>query len=196
MWFIDAKKSIDTFEASTSAAKKAVSKCKALLSLDLLSRRWVLLTGTPGTGKTHLAAAITYEFLKRKEEALFVTFERLLLEIQDSYRDDEAESTKKIVERYGRVYFLALDDIGVEQPSQHAIQMLYSILNERLNRQLPTILTSNYPPSNPEPGQLTLGERLSEKLTDTTPARRILDRIAGNATWEHLTGESHRRIKR
>jgi len=204
-WFIDEGKSLDNFETrGAMPLTRALEQCHALIHPKLLDleRRWVVLSGDVGSGKSHLGAGVVAKAIgELHAAAAFTTFDRILLEITSSYGAGDGSigpTSLEIVDRYGmNITFLAIDDVGVEQPTAHTIQMLYRILNDRLNSRLPTILTTNYPLEKKlcRAGQPTLGERLSEKLSDDTPVRRILDRIAGEAFYQHLDVTSYRRTK-
>jgi len=207
-WAIEQKVTLPQFETrGTACLERVAEKARTFMATltgggMLFDRCWLLLTGTEGTGKSHLAAAIAMGAISAGHTARFATFDEVLVEIIDAYsaagetNADRAESVLDVVKKYTDVELLVLDDVGVEQPTPHSIQILYRILNKRLNDRRPTVMTSNYPLTNKRKGQPTLGERLSEKLTDDTPVRRILDRIAGEARYEHLDVPSYRRMKK
>lgn len=200
-WFVESKASLGSFDdRQNQTVLRALEHTLAIVKpLGLFDRIWLVLTGGPGTGKSHLGAAVAQEFIRGGRTARFATFDQVLVEIQDTYSggEESGDSTAAVVKRYTKdADLLVLDDVGVEPPTAHAIQILYRILNARLNDRQPTVLTTNYPLTSKRGSQPTLGERLSEKLTDDTPVRRILDRIAGEARHEHIDAPSYRRVKK
>lgn len=181
------------------AAEKARQFVTTLSGSGMLfDRAWLVITGTEGSGKSHLAAAIAIAAIKAGRSVRYATFDEVLVEIIDAYNAGEGaeQSVLGVVKKYTEVELLVLDDVGVEQPTAHSIQILYRILNKRLSDRRPTVMNSNYPLTNKRKGQPTLGERLSERLADDTPVRRILDRIAGEARYEHIDVPSYRRMKK
>jgi len=108
-----------------------------------------------GTGKTHLATAIGYEFIEHTlsqynpdnpsslTPVLFSTAMELFLRIRATYNDGSAETEDGIMAELRRVPLLILDDIGKETASEHTRQTYFTILNLRYNCKRPIILTSN-----------------------------------------------------
>jgi len=195
-WFLDAKASLASFDdRRIQSVLHARQEAAGLLRpLDLFDKPWLVLSGDPGTGKSHLAAAIVQQFIRNGRTARFATFEAILTEIIDSYHSDpEEDRTGNVILRYTReAECLAIDDIGVEVPTAHTGKILQVILNARIRQ--PTIVTSNYPLQKKRKDQPSLGERLSEKLSDDTNIRRIMDRLAGEARSVHIEAPSYRRL--
>lgn len=120
----------------------------------------LLITGTCGTGKTHLAVAILHAILDRGYPGLFATVPDLLAEIRKSYNGEkDSEKIKKIKS----ARFLVLDDLGAEKTTDWVQEQLYMIINYRYEYELPTIITSNL-----DIGQLAqkVGERTTSRLLE------------------------------
>ena len=149
----------------------------------------IFLTGSRGVGKTHLAAALMREAalavkpvkylegyrINLQKLPLFVSVPELLLEIRDTYNDGEV-SEKEVIDSYSWVDMLVLDDLGVEKPTEWALQTLYIILDRRYREDLRTIITSN------------LG-------IEEMPDDRIASRIAGMCKVRILQGRDRRARK-
>ncbi|MCR4442945.1 MAG: ATP-binding protein [Peptococcaceae bacterium] len=99
-------------------------------------------TGTKGTGKSHLAYAITNELLKQQYTVITVVVPDLL----DMLRP-KADKTKTLAEERMQAIRTAdlviLDDLGAEKDSEWAAERIYLILNNRYNEQKPVVVTSN-----------------------------------------------------
>ena len=151
---------------------------------DLQARRGAYVYGRQGSGKTWLACAMLRGWLSRNGgRALFVTSVGLLTEITATYSD--ATTVLEVVDRYGRCPLLVIDDLGKENPTPHALQMLWHVLNTRYEWDVPTIITSQYRLSE-------LGQRLSSKGDDETAAS-IISRI--RETCVHVdTGDIDMRL--
>jgi DNA replication protein DnaC len=105
-------------------------------------QKWLILQGTYGCGKTHLAAAIGNERLEQGDLVLFVTAPDLLDHLRGSYGPG-AESYDQTFDRVRQADVLILDDLGVENPSEWAKEKLFQLLNYRYNERLSTVITTN-----------------------------------------------------
>lgn len=120
----------------------------------------LLITGTCGTGKTHIAVAILHAILEKGYPGLFVTVPDLLAEIRKSFNNDgESKKIKDIMS----ARFLVLDDLGAEKTTDWVQEQLYMIINHRYEYELPTVITSNL-----DIGQLAqkIGERSASRLLE------------------------------
>lgn len=126
---------------------------------------WLLLEGTYGCGKTHLAAAIGNERLQRGEVVLFITVPDLLDHLRSTYAPSAEATYDETFERIRNASLLILDDLGSESPSQWAREKLFQLLNHRYSRRLPTIITTNVDLE-------TLDPRIRSRLLDSDLIKR------------------------
>jgi DNA replication protein DnaC len=105
---------------------------------------WLILVGSYGCGKTHLAAAIANERIARKQPALFVNVPDLLDHLRATYSPTSDVSYDQRFETVRAAPLLILDDLGTENATSWASEKLYQILNYRYNAQLPTVITTNH----------------------------------------------------
>lgn len=103
----------------------------------------VILTGKPGTGKTHLACALLFEAKKQGYSAFFTNVRKLFRAVRDTWREGAAESESRVIDRYVALDLLAIDEIGVQAKSENERNILYDVLNGRYEESKPTILLSN-----------------------------------------------------
>lgn len=104
-------------------------------------RNCLILLGGVGTGKTHLAAAITNKLIDRGIPVLFGTFSEHLQHIKDEF--DHA-STETYLSKMKSTPMLVLDDVGKERWSEWTQSILFDVINYRYEHMLPTIMTANF----------------------------------------------------
>ncbi|MCX7829557.1 MAG: ATP-binding protein [Acidobacteria bacterium] len=126
----------------------------------------LLFLGPCGVGKTHLAVGILNEiFFKKKSPAKFVEMGELYREIKSTYGATE-ETEYDILYPLAESELLVIDEIGCLN-SPWAQEILLYLISHRYNRNLPTILTSNYlddPQSGEESLTLRIGVRSRSRL--------------------------------
>ncbi len=119
----------------------------------------IFLTGSCGSGKTHLAVALMTEWFAgnlgldragqicpTKGVPIFLPAAELLLEIKESWRMEKnlmAESEKDLLDRYTRTPLLVIDDLGAEKVSDWSRQTFYLLIDRRYRNLKQTVITSN-----------------------------------------------------
>lgn len=115
------------------------AKAKAILAAK--HRTNLILAGKPGTGKTHLAAAIALEVMRGGKQAIFRTVPDLLSELWSA--DWNHTGFFGLCQKYREVPCLVLDDWGKEKPTEKKLEYLYQIIDYRYQHGLQTIVTTN-----------------------------------------------------
>ncbi len=122
-------------------------------------RGWLLFSGGYGVGKTHLAAAIGNEVIRRGGEALFILAPDLLDHLRATFAPNSPETYDELFDRLKNTPLLILDDLGAESATPWAQEKLFQLLNHRYLRRLPTVITTNRPLS-------ALEARIRSRLMD------------------------------
>ena len=104
---------------------------------------WLILKGSYGCGKTHLAAAIANYQLQMGRPVLFVVVPDLLDHLRATFAPGSAISFDQRFEAVRTAPLLILDDLGAHSSTPWAQEKLYQVLNYRYNAQLPTVITTN-----------------------------------------------------
>jgi DNA replication protein DnaC len=138
----------------------------AAYSFAYEQRGWLVLEGTYGCGKTHLAAAIGNERLNQGDMVLFITAPDLLDHLRSTYGPSSEVSYDEMFERIRNTQLLILDDLGAENPSPWAQEKLFQLLDHRYTNKLPTVITTNIDMDAFDP-------RIRSRLLDENFVRRI-----------------------
>jgi len=128
---------------------------------------WLFLLGGYGSGKTHLAAAIANEAMRRDFEVLFMVVPDLLDHLRATFGPHSETSYDERFEIVRNVPLLILDDLGTENTTPWAREKLFQIINHRYNHKLSTVFTSNEDMDHLDP-------RIASRLCDSVLCERIL----------------------
>lgn len=153
----------------------SISEYRKNIIEDFLIGKNLILFGNYGTGKTMLMSILcdiaAQEYLFNCK---FVNIVDLLHEIQSSFKSEK--DTIKIIDRYKTADFLFLDDIDKKAPTPYLKEILYSLVNYRVEKELPIIVSFNH----------TLEE------LDSAFGEAVVSRIAENAQVVHFAHENMR----
>ena len=122
---------------------------------------WLVLTGPSGTGKTHLAAAITNFAMTNGHPARFVVVPELLDHLRATFSPDATVRYDDLFDQVIAAPLLVLDDLGGHSPSPWAEDKLDQILTHRYDKRMPTVITSSLAPEE-------MPERFRARMNDST----------------------------
>lgn len=103
---------------------------------------WIVLQGSNGCGKTHLAAAIANYRVARGLPALFISVPEFLDHLRATFSPQSQISYDELFEKVKTAPLLVLDDFGEQTSTPWAQAKLYQLINYRYNAQLPTVFTT------------------------------------------------------
>ena len=98
--------------------------------------------GKTGLGKTHLSLSIASGALERGYSVLYDSVINFLRKIEREHFGKEHPETDTM-ELLLTCDLLILDDLGTEFDSSFYQSTIYNLINTRLNRSLPTIISTN-----------------------------------------------------
>ncbi len=104
---------------------------------------WLVLLGTRGCGKTHLAAAIANYRLQQGQPVFFIEVADFLDHLRFTFSPDSKVTYDELFERVKKAPLLILDDFGEQSTTPWAQGKLYQIINYRYNARLPTVITTS-----------------------------------------------------
>lgn len=172
---------------SAEVKSKVMAYCAGLVDGTIpRSQNWLILCGSFGGGKSHLAAAVVHEMLNAGQRpACFRSWPAYLERIKASwerekrggYRDDDGptETESDIAGELQNGKVIVIDDLDKKAATEWTKSTLYSVINHRYNAELPTILTFNYGPGEVDP------HAPGRSVLETYLGRAVIDRVIGAA---------------
>src|SRR5271163_4023739 len=163
----------------------------------------LLLMGSCGVGKTHLAVAALKEIVMRGHTGLFYDYRELLKEIQDSYNAESQSTEMGVLEPVLKAEIFVLDDVGSSKPSLWALETVGHVLNTRYNEKRVTLLTTNFldsdaagaNPAGPSAVSRVAGMRapaIDDSLTERV-GKRIRSRLYEMCRTVEIFGPDYRK---
>jgi DNA replication protein DnaC len=113
---------------------------------------WLYIHGNPGTGKSHLAAAIA----NYNSERMSIIY-RSMPAMMDIIRENQ-NALETFMSQISSTDLVVIDDIGADnRPTECAEARIFNVINGRIDK--PTVYTSNYDVS-----ELPYGEHIRDRL--------------------------------
>jgi DNA replication protein DnaC len=170
-------KDFDTYDFS---AMPNLNKPKIL---ELAGGEWIdqkyncVLSGEPGTGKTHLAIAIGLAMCREGRRVRFFTAANLVTRLEEAQKQYQLD---RLLTQLDRTDLLICDELGYLSFSRTGAELLFQVFADRYER-ASLLVTSNLPFS--EWNQVFQGERMTAAL---------LDRLTHRCHVFQMNGESYR----
>lgn len=135
------------------------------------SVKGLYLHGSFGSGKSYLVAAMLNELAKKGNSVIIMYYPEMLRRLKESFSDNDTFAT--YMNDFKTVDLLLIDDIGAETVSAwNRDEILGTILQARMDNNLPTFFTSNFSLEELENHFVS-----SKGSDDIVKARRIMERI-------------------
>lgn len=184
----------DNFDVTNEETEKAKEQARmaAYQYLDKNNKFNTLLTGTPGTGKSHLAMSIlkaVNDNAKEPTSCLFISTNELMRRIKDSFNNKDSFYTEnRMIELLSNVDLLVLDDLGSESVFRsnninEATNYTQNVLFGVLDRRKRTIITTNL-------NSQELAEIYNEKIVS-----RICKNLSEETLIKFTTETKDKRLK-
>lgn len=123
----------------------------------------LILSGGPGTGKTHLALSVAKQIALIGFQAKYLTTRKLLRQIRDTWGKRSELTEQQIMDRLAEVDLLIIDEIGVQRGTDDELNTIFEIIDERYQNRRPSILISNLPWLELKQ---VIGDRSADRLRD------------------------------
>ncbi|HET9915439.1 MAG TPA: ATP-binding protein [Anaerolineales bacterium] len=106
-------------------------------------RGWLVFMGGYGSGKTHLAAAISNYRAGLGDPPLFVMVPDLLDHLRATFSPNSSVAFDRRFDEIRTAPLLILDDLGTQSMTPWVREKLYQLFNYRYNAELPTVITTS-----------------------------------------------------
>lgn len=159
-------RTFENFKATTAAQKAALKVlCEYAETFDQHYKRGtgLILSGLPGTGKSHLAGAVLQAIMP-KRCGLYATCMNLIQNVRGTWRKDSEQSENEVLNAYAKSPLLVLDEVGVQYGTDGEQTILFDVLDRRYREMMPTIFLTNQAKDG---FKQFIGERVYDRLTQT-----------------------------
>jgi len=172
-----ARKTLEEFDFTFQrSVKKTV--IEHLGQLDFLhARSNIIALGPPGTGKTHLAIALSIRACLAGQRVQFATATEWVARLSEAKRHGNLETELK---RLSFIPLLVVDEVGYIPFDPEAASLMFSLVSNRYER-ASMIVTSNKPFS-----------KWGEIFGDDMAATAMIDRLIHHSEILSLKGDSYR----
>ncbi|MDE6723183.1 MAG: ATP-binding protein [Eubacterium sp.] len=159
-------------------AEKVLENCRIYAQKFNEHSSNLIFMGKTGLGKTHLSLAIANVAINKGFSVVYGSSQNILSDLQN---ENFGRTENNLYNEYDvlNADLLVIDDLGTEFKNAYSVACLYNIVNTRILKKKPTIISTNY-----DYNQLN-------ELYDV----RITSRIAGEYSTLVLEGKDIRYIK-
>lgn len=160
-------KTLDNFKANTEGQRYAATVARDFIEnfpQHLKRGDGLILSGLPGTGKSHIAAAILQGILPR-HVGMYTTCMGAIRAVRETWRRDSERSEREVLSLLGELPLLVLDEIGVQYGTDGEQTIIFDILDRRYRDMRPSILLTNQDKAG---FKQFIGERAYDRLTETS----------------------------
>lgn len=171
-------KSLSTFRWGEQVKFPPQLDKKSLMDLGFISRREnVILTGSPGTGKTHIATGLGRAACENGYEVRFFRVADLVDQLEKAWKEGKLQNFRN---KFKKVDLIILDEMGYVPFSKDGAELLFQLVTDWYE-QKSLIITSNL--------EFSQWNRI---FVDGRLTAALVDRVIHHAHILSFTGDSYR----
>lgn len=156
---------------------QVVKQCRSFVDRFPEEKGSILFTGNTGLGKTFLSNCIAKELIDRSFSVVYLSATDMFdILSKNKFEYDAPEETRDMCQFILDCDLLIIDDLGTELINTFTTSQLFYCVNERLNREKGTVISTNLPVN-----------RMRDEFTD-----RVMSRIMSKYTVIPLFGDDIR----
>ena len=113
-------------------------------SFEASSSQSIAMFGGTGLGKTHLSSALAGAIIEGGNDVYYTGAMNMFSDFeQKRFGSSASFDSTGDVSQYFNCDLLIIDDIGTEIANQFTVSCLYNVINTRLNKKKPTVISTN-----------------------------------------------------
>lgn len=167
------EKRVSNFIADSTAQKEALDRCKKFsdeIEKNINNGLGLLLIGSPGTGKTHMACALLYEALSKGKTGLYISAGNALAKIKATWTS-KSVTQEQVFSELTVLDILVVDEIGaLSSITPREKDLLFELINARYEAMKSTIFISNLNLKGTNSIEDYLEERSFDRICEVCPA--------------------------
>lgn len=170
--------SFQNYKIEHEGHKKAIQITKNYVKNFDQNKASFVFLGRPGTGKNHLATAISNHLILKGKQVLIITVANLMSTIKSTFNNNNKSMSEETFIYYlNNLDLLILDEIGIQTESKYEKIVINQIIDGRTSSKKPIGMLSNC-------NYYTIKKILGE---------RIIDRMQlNNSIWLYFNWTSYR----
>lgn len=185
------KATLDNYNAITESQKEALTMCH-LVETGKLKK--LVLLGSNGVGKTHLASALV-----KLENGLLITAYEMFATYRGCFSPKARETEIDVIKRFSNIPLLAIDEFGRTKGSEAEENFMSAIIDNRHANNMPTLILSNlirkrdcvfFQNNDSQCKDCQRNNCLESRLT-----KDVISRLRENSKVILIEGEDYRRRK-
>lgn len=138
----------DRFDSAIGSSPRQLMEdtlqfCRTYAYSFSLQSASLLFSGSTGLGKTFLSGCIARTVADHGYSVVYDTAIQLISDYESDKFGESTEESRRNLSRYTTCDLLLIDDLGTEMVTQFTISALYNVINTRLIKGLPTIVSTN-----------------------------------------------------
>lgn len=158
-------RSFENFVADTDTKRHALTVARDFAERFAEAKRkgsGLIFAGKPGTGKSHLAAAILQHLMPAAVR--YATCLDLIRAVRETWRKDSERTEGELLRYLEKLDLLVIDEVGMQYGTDGEQTILFDVLDRRYREVRPTVLLTN---QDKDGFKAFVGERTFDRLAET-----------------------------